>query len=129
MSSARNHPPIRIGILGCANYAPSAVMTDATWCESGVDVNATATLYYADGRRAQISCGMDTAYHRRATIVGSAGVTEAEYLNHTGKPLHVPSEPAWITQLLWKPWRIAPGCANGSALNCKDVQTKTQHES
>ena len=67
-------------VMGCA---PAAVITDATWAESGVDINATATLYYADGRRAQLSCGMDTAYHRRATIVGSAGVIETDYLNHT----------------------------------------------
>jgi len=26
---------------------------------------------------------MDTAYHRRGTIVGSAGVIETDYLNHT----------------------------------------------
>jgi predicted dehydrogenase len=67
-------------VMGCA---PSAVMTAATWSESGVDISATATLYYADGRRTQLSCGMDTAYHRHATIVGSAGVIETEYLNHT----------------------------------------------
>lgn len=66
--------------MGCA---PSAVVTDATWSGSGVDISASATLYYADGRRAQLSCAMDTAYHRRATIVGSAGVIETDYLNHT----------------------------------------------
>ncbi len=67
-------------VMGCV---PSAVMTDATWCASGVDISATATLYYADGRRAQLSCGMDTAFHRRATIVGSTGAIETDYLNHT----------------------------------------------
>jgi predicted dehydrogenase len=67
-------------VIDCA---PSTVMADATWSESGVDINASATLYYADGRRAQLSCGMDAAYHRRATIVGSAGVIETDYLNHT----------------------------------------------
>jgi len=42
-----------------------------------------ATLQYADGRRAQMSCAMDTANHRRATIVGSIGAIETKYLNHT----------------------------------------------
>jgi len=63
--------------------APVRVSADATWAETGVDLNLTATLHYADGRRAQLSCGMDTALHRHAVIVGSKGVIETEYLNHT----------------------------------------------
>ena len=63
--------------------APVQVMADSTWTESGVDISTTATLYYADGRRAQLSCAMNMANHRRATIVGSAGTIETEYLNHT----------------------------------------------
>lgn len=66
--------------MGCA---PVRVLAQATWTESGVDLSAMATLQYADGRRAQLSCAMDTANHRRATIVGSAGTLETEYLNHT----------------------------------------------
>ena len=68
--------------MGCA---PARVMADATWADSGVDMSMAATLYYADGRRAQISCAMDAATHRRATIVGSRGVIETEYLNHTAQ--------------------------------------------
>jgi hypothetical protein len=34
-------------------------------------------------RRAQLSCDMGAAAHRHATIVGTAGVTETESLNHT----------------------------------------------
>ena len=64
--------------------APERVRADATWAESGVDVRMMATLGYADGRRAQMSCAMDAATHRRATIVGTRGVIETEYLNHTG---------------------------------------------
>ncbi|OIQ64635.1 glucose--fructose oxidoreductase precursor [mine drainage metagenome] len=67
-------------VMGCA---PVSVVTDATWVDSGVDISAMATLYYADGCRAQLSCAMDTAYHRRATIAGSAGTLETEYANHT----------------------------------------------
>ncbi len=66
--------------MGCA---PQRVLADATWSESGVDISMMATLHYADGRRAQLSCAMDTANHRRATIVGSLGTIETEYLNHT----------------------------------------------
>lgn len=69
-------------VMGCA---PSKVLADATWTDSGVDISTMATLYYADGRRAQLSCAMDTANHRRATIVGSAGSMDTEYLNHTGQ--------------------------------------------
>lgn len=67
-------------VMGCR---PSQVQADATWASSGVDINCSATLYYADGRRAQLSCAMDAANHRRATIVGDQGTLETEYLNHT----------------------------------------------
>ncbi len=63
--------------------APRRVHADAAWAESGVDISMSATLHYADGRRAQLSCAMDTANHRRATIVGTQGTIDTEYLNHT----------------------------------------------
>jgi len=67
-------------VMGCA---PQHVIAHAQWASSGVDINLSATLLYADGRRAQMSCAMDAANHRRATIVGSHGTVETEYLNHT----------------------------------------------
>jgi len=63
--------------------APERVMAQANWAESGVDISMSATLFYADGRTAQMSCAMNTANHRRAVIVGSQGTVETEYLNHT----------------------------------------------
>ena len=63
--------------------APQRVMADATWADTGVDISMMATLYYADGRRAQLTCAMDGANHRRATIIGAQGTIETEYLNHT----------------------------------------------
>lgn len=63
--------------------APEAVSAHAVWADSGVDIATLATLTWADGRRAQLSCAMDGANHRHATIVGSAGTIETEYLNHT----------------------------------------------
>jgi len=70
---------IRLGMQS----APARVSADATWADSGVDISMMATLHYADGRRAQLSCAMDTAYHRRAMIVGNQGTIETDYLNHT----------------------------------------------
>ena len=67
-------------VMGCA---PQRVQADATWADSGVDINLMATLFYADGRRAQLACAMDTANHRFASIVGSEGAIETEFLNHT----------------------------------------------
>jgi predicted dehydrogenase len=67
-------------VMGCA---PERVMAQANWTATGVDISMMATLFYADGRRAQMSCAMDTANHRHATIVGSHGTVETEYLNHT----------------------------------------------
>ena len=67
-------------VMGCA---PERVIAQANWAETGVDISMAATLLYADGRRAQMSCAMDAANHRHATIVGSHGTVETEYLNHT----------------------------------------------
>ena len=67
-------------VMGCA---PTHVMAHANWADTGVDISMMATLFYADGRSAQMSCAMNTANHRRATIVGSHGTVETEYLNHT----------------------------------------------
>ena len=69
-------------VMGCA---PQQVMAHANWASSGVDIAMMVTLLYADGRRAQMSCAMDGATHRRATIVGSHGTIETEYLNHTSE--------------------------------------------
>ena len=66
--------------MGCA---PQRVHADASWADSGVDISMMGTLHYADGRRAQLACAMDAANHRGATIVGTQGTIETEYLNHT----------------------------------------------
>ena len=66
--------------MGCA---PQRVQAQASWAATGVDISCMATLLYADGRRAQLSCAMNAANHRRATIVGTQGTIETEYLNHT----------------------------------------------
>ncbi|MBI5716675.1 MAG: Gfo/Idh/MocA family oxidoreductase [Burkholderiales bacterium] len=69
--------------------APVRVRADASWSGgapgAGVDTSASATLFYADGRRALMSCAMDVATYRRATVLGEAGVIETEYLNHTSE--------------------------------------------
>ena len=67
-------------VMGCA---PQRVRADASWAQTGVDISLMATLYYADGRRAQLSCAMDTAYHRSAIVAGSLGALQTEYQNHT----------------------------------------------
>ena len=67
-------------VMGCA---PSRVSAVSTMSQTGVDISTMATLEYGDGRRAQMSCAMDAAMHRRASIAGSAGMLETEYLNHT----------------------------------------------
>lgn len=63
--------------------APQRVQAHSQWTDSGVDISTHATLLWADGRVAQLSCAMNGANHRYASIVGSAGTLETEYLNHT----------------------------------------------
>ena len=62
--------------------APSCVMAHAEWADTNVDISMMATLYYPGGRSAQLSCAMNTANHRRATIMGTQGTIETEYVNH-----------------------------------------------
>ena len=69
-------------VMGCA---PVRVTAMASSSSDSVDISTMATLEYADGRRAQLSCAMDTASHRHATIVGSGGVIETGYPNHTSE--------------------------------------------
>ena len=65
--------------------APERVMAHATLATSGVDIATSATLLYSGGRSAQLFCAMNVGYHRVATILGSAGVIETEFLNHTSQ--------------------------------------------
>ena len=69
--------------------APLRVSAHSEWVNQhgdgqGVDIATVATLHFEGGRSAQMSCAMNAANHRSATIVGSAGTIETEYLNHTG---------------------------------------------
>jgi predicted dehydrogenase len=63
--------------------APERVVADSVFAGSGVDIATMATLRFANGRRAQLSCAMNAANHRRAVIAGSQGTIETEFLNHT----------------------------------------------
>ncbi|CAM5188827.1 Inositol 2-dehydrogenase/D-chiro-inositol 3-dehydrogenase [Castellaniella defragrans] len=67
-------------VMGCA---PARVTAWSVMTAAGVDMSTMALFEYGDGRRAQISCAMDGANHRHATIVGAEGSLYTEYLNHT----------------------------------------------
>ncbi len=88
--------------------APERVTAHASWADTGVDLSFTATLHFEGGRRAQLSCAMDVANHRRGVIMGTQGTIETEYLNHTSAD--VPSQ-----------LRIRRGTANTIAF--EDVQS------
>ncbi len=63
--------------------APESVMADASWGATGVDISLAATLRFKGGRLAQLSCALNAANHRHATIAGTQGTLETEFLNHT----------------------------------------------
>lgn len=65
--------------------APERVIAHSTLAPSGVDIATSATLVYSGGRSAQLFCAMNVGYHRVATILGSNGVIETEFLNHTSE--------------------------------------------
>jgi predicted dehydrogenase len=62
--------------------APVRVTATPVWAETGVDISMMATLEFGAHRHAQVSCAMNVANHRRATIMGTAGTIETEYINH-----------------------------------------------
>jgi predicted dehydrogenase len=62
---------------------PRRVHAVARWGDSNVDRSLAATLEFASGLLAQISCSFDTAMHRHAFIAGSDGVIETSYWNNT----------------------------------------------
>ncbi len=62
---------------------PLAVQAHARWGASGVDLGLAGTVQYEGGAVAQIGCAMDGALHRHALVVGTRGLIETDYLNHT----------------------------------------------
>jgi predicted dehydrogenase len=87
--------------------APVRVLAEAQWADTGVDVGMTALLQFAGGRQATLSCAMDTATHRKALIVGSQGLIETEFLNHTA-----PSDRGHVHGYLPSAMRVRRGTAN-----------------
>jgi predicted dehydrogenase len=61
---------------------PLRVTATPVWAATGVDISMLALLEFAGDRYAQVSCAMNVANHRRATIMGTAGTIETEYINH-----------------------------------------------
>ena len=72
-----------------AGQRPVRVQATAHWTQGsedaarGVDSALAATLEFADGLLAQVSCSFGSALHRQALIVGSAGVIQTTFPNHT----------------------------------------------
>lgn len=91
----RFNPGLRGGALwdlGCypvslvtmiAGGTPSRVCASADWATTGVDRAVAANLEFASGLVAQVSCSFGVGPHRHAVIMGSKGIIQTEYLNHT----------------------------------------------
>ncbi len=62
---------------------PLEVSAQARWAGTGVDIGMTGTIRYDGGAQAQVACAMDAAQHRVALVVGTQGVIETGFLNHT----------------------------------------------
>ena len=63
---------------------PVRVQAMADWGKTGVDLTTLATLQFADGVLAQISCTFATARHRHAFVAGDTGSIATNYYNDTG---------------------------------------------
>jgi D-xylose 1-dehydrogenase (NADP+, D-xylono-1,5-lactone-forming) len=66
-----------------AGQLPVRVQATARWHASGVDRALAATLEFSSGLLAQITCSFEGSLHRQALIVGSEGVIETSFSNHT----------------------------------------------
>ena len=72
-----------------AGQCPVRVQATAQWTQgdgslgAGVDSTLAATLEFASGLLAQVTCSFGTALHRQALIVGSEGLIETTFSNHT----------------------------------------------
>ncbi len=70
---------------------PIRISATARWIDgtggttARIDQTLAATLEFAGGGLAQISCSFATAVHRRAFIAGATGVIDTEYQNHTDR--------------------------------------------
>ena len=98
--------------------APLSVYAQANWAQSGVDISMMAILSYANGRHAQLSCAMDAANYRRATISATNGTIDTEYLNHTSA-LEKGDSFGYLTSQL----RVRYGTANSIAF--EDIKCQT----
>jgi predicted dehydrogenase len=104
---------IRLALPG----RPLRVVAQSHMAASGVDIGTSATLWYAGGKSAQLHCAMNVGYHRLATILGSNGVIETEFLNHT--TAKVPHPLNYLPSLM----RVRKGF--GNAMPFVDVQSAT----
>jgi xylose dehydrogenase (NAD/NADP) len=66
-----------------AGARPRRVHAMARWADSGVDRTLVASLEFAGGLLAQISCSFATARHRQALIIGDEGSIATTYFNDT----------------------------------------------
>lgn len=87
---------------------PTRVWAQSHMDASGVDMGTSATLWYPGGRSAQLHCAMNVGYHRLATILGSNGVIETEFLNHTAS--RVPHPLNYLPSLM----RVRKGFGNAT---------------
>ena len=65
-----------------AGARPTRVLATAKFAASGVDQTVAATLEFASGALAHLTCSMSVAFHRHAVVVGANGVVETSYSNH-----------------------------------------------
>ncbi len=65
-----------------AGQAPTRVVATARRMPSGVDLTLAATMEFASGALAQITCSFAASAQRFATLQGDQGTIETSYANH-----------------------------------------------
>ncbi|MBM3523996.1 MAG: Gfo/Idh/MocA family oxidoreductase [Alphaproteobacteria bacterium] len=111
-----------------AGARPLRVHAVARWSQSDVDRTLVATMEFASGLLAQISCSFGTAYHRHAQLAGESGAIETTYLNHPpmgGPPVLQVWRGARSDSITTETVATAPG--NGFLLEAESFQAMVMH--
>jgi predicted dehydrogenase len=83
---------------------PLSVTAQALYTDTDVDLSLQGTIRYEGGAVAQVGCAMNTAVHRAALVLGSAGLIETDYQNHTG-----PQRPCYLRLRRGSGWDATMG--------------------
>ena len=96
--------------------APLRITASARMAATGVDSHTNLLLEYGDGACAEIWCSFETPFYRRAQIVGTLGLIDFGFANHTST---ADDAALWIHKNGALPERVDNAAASGFVLEAE----------